>query len=127
MNRKGFTLIEIMLAIVILVIGLFALASAMTTVTRMVTWSANRSKATAFTEQIYERQISRGCSVRTNGQEFLTVGSNFLASVRWEWSDFPGTDVLNKNAHKLLLTTTVRLAGNRVRTNTTETEIHCLI
>ncbi|HKR57080.1 MAG TPA: prepilin-type N-terminal cleavage/methylation domain-containing protein, partial [Gemmatimonadales bacterium] len=51
MNRHGFTIVEIMIAVVILCVGLLGLASAGATVTRMLAKGKGNSLVADFTQK----------------------------------------------------------------------------
>ena len=65
--RAGFTLVEMMVAIVILSVGLLGLAGTSAVVTRQVGGGANFAMAGQVAEARMERLRSLGCSKITNG------------------------------------------------------------
>ena len=83
MNRRGFTIVEIMIAVVILCVGLLGLASAGATVTRMLAKGKGNSLVADFTQKTLDSVRSLNwCSgtPTTTGSNTLKVGSQTLAT-----------------------------------------------
>lgn len=83
MNRKGFTIVEIMIAVVILCVGLLGLASAGATVTRMLAKGKGNSLTADFTQKTLDSLRSLNwCSgsPTTTGSNTLKVGNQTLAT-----------------------------------------------
>jgi prepilin-type N-terminal cleavage/methylation domain-containing protein len=83
MNRKGFTIVEIMIAVVILCVGLLGLASAGATVTRMLARGNGSSLTANFTQKTLDSLRSlnwcSGTPTQT-GSNSLKVGNQTLAT-----------------------------------------------
>ena len=85
MNRRGFTIVEIMIAVVILCVGLLGLASAGATVTRMLAKGKGNSLVADFTQKKLDsvRSLDWCNSTPTKtGTTTLKVGSQTLATNR---------------------------------------------
>lgn len=83
MNRRGFTIVEIMIAVVILCVGLLGLASAGATVTRMLAKGKGNSLVADFTQKTLDSVRSLAwCtgSPTTTGTNTLKVGTQTLAT-----------------------------------------------
>jgi len=83
MNRHGFTIVEIMIAVVILCVGLLGLASAGATVTRMLAKGKGNSLVADYTQRTLDSVRSLNwCSgsPTTTGTSTLKVGSQTLAT-----------------------------------------------
>jgi prepilin-type N-terminal cleavage/methylation domain-containing protein len=94
MNRRGFTIVEIMIAVVILCVGLLGLASAGATVTRMLAKGKGNSLAADFAQRTVDSLRSlnwcSGTPTKT-GTNTLKVGSQTLATGTINVAKF-GTD-----------------------------------
>lgn len=68
MNReRGFTIIEVIVAIIILSVGLLALVSSAAVVTRMISQGQRYSEASALANQRFEMLRSQTCAAMANG------------------------------------------------------------
>ena len=94
MNRRGFTIVEIMIAVVILCVGLLGLASAGATVTRMLARGKGNSLTANFTQKTLDSLRSlnwcKGTPTKT-GTNSLKVGNQTLATSTINVSQF-GSD-----------------------------------
>ena len=83
MNRNGFTIVEIMIAVVILCVGLLGLASAGATVTRMLAKGNGNSLTANFTQKTLDSLRSlnwcSGTPTQT-GSNSLKTGNQTLAT-----------------------------------------------
>lgn len=83
MNRRGFTIVEIMIAVVILCVGLLGLASAGSTVTRMLAKGKGNSLVADFTQKTLDSLRSLdwcNSSPTKTGSNSLKVGNQTLAT-----------------------------------------------
>ncbi|HKV72238.1 MAG TPA: prepilin-type N-terminal cleavage/methylation domain-containing protein [Gemmatimonadales bacterium] len=83
MNRHGFTIVEIMIAVVILCVGLLGLASAGATVTRMLAKGKGNSLVANFTQKTLDSLRSLNWCAGTpsqTGTNSLKVGNQTLAT-----------------------------------------------
>lgn len=78
-TRRGLTLVEIVVAILILSVGALALAGTSALMVRRISESARGAAATAVARNRLEYSLSSPCSA-------LTSGSEQLFGVRSEWS-----------------------------------------
>ena len=67
MNKKGFTLIEILIAIVILSVGLLALAGTAAVIMTTLTSTQSRTIAAAVADSRFDRIGSTACASRASG------------------------------------------------------------
>lgn len=79
-RRDGFTLIELMLSVVILVIGLLGLASAMASVTRYQDLAGTRAEMATLAEAKLEQLRGAG-TARTADTVQLVVGGSISSSM----------------------------------------------
>jgi type II secretory pathway pseudopilin PulG len=75
MRRDGFTLIELMLSIVMLVVGLLAMATTMASMMRYQDLSAARTDMTALADNKFE-QLRAAASTRTVDTLQLAIGGS---------------------------------------------------
>lgn len=83
MNRRGFTIVEIMIAVVILCVGLLGLASAGATVTRMLARGKGNTLVSDYTQKTLDslRSLDWCKSTPTKtGTTTLNVGNQTLAT-----------------------------------------------
>jgi len=112
-NRKGFTIIEVVVAVLVLTVGVLGLSATAALVTRMIGQGQRLSEATALAQRRFEILRSQSCSAITSGTE--TVGRYTLT---WRTTDVSGRAV------------TVNLAvtsptADATRTDTFQTTIPC--
>ncbi|HLZ46141.1 MAG TPA: prepilin-type N-terminal cleavage/methylation domain-containing protein [Gemmatimonadales bacterium] len=120
-NESGFTIIEIIIAIIVLTVGLLGLVTTGALVTRMIARGQRSAVATAFGSRRLERMRARACiaTQRVNGQDTLYRGSTWVAFNTWTF-----TDAGNQN-YRLKVVTTYKTIKNSVRSDSTETTIPC--
>ncbi|HJQ65530.1 MAG TPA: prepilin-type N-terminal cleavage/methylation domain-containing protein [Gemmatimonadales bacterium] len=120
-GRDGFTLVEMMIAMIILSIGLLGLASTMAMSTRMIGRGQRSTAAAAFASQRLERSRMAACisSQRQPGSETMTRGGTWVAINTWAFSD------AGNNTYRVRVVTTAKTIKNRVRTDTLETAVTC--
>jgi len=120
-GREGFTLVEMMIAMIILSIGLLGLASTMALATRMIGRGQRSTVASTFAAQRLERSRMAACisSQRLGGSETLTRGGTWVAINTWAFTD------AGNNTYRVRVVTTAKTIKNRVRTDTLETAVTC--
>lgn len=120
-SQSGFTIIEIIIAIIVLTVGVLALASTAALVTRMISRGQRSAEASAFATRRVERMRIAACIdvQRVNGQDTLKRGSNWVSINTWTF-----TDLGNLN-YRLKVVSTYKTIKNRVRRDSTETTITC--
>lgn len=118
-NRRGFTIIEIIIAIMVLTVGLLGLVTTAALVTRMIARGQRSAVATAFASRRLERLRVSACTSQTPGTDTLYRGSQWVAVNTWSFTT-PATQT-----YRLKIVTKSRTTGNKVRTDSTETTIPC--
>ena len=120
-GRDGFTLIEMMIAMVILSIGLLGLASTMALATRMIGRGQRSTAASTFAAQRIERSRMAACipAQRSSGSETLTRGGTWVAVNNWAFTD------AGNSTYRVRVVTTSKTIKNQVRTDTLETAVTC--
>ena len=120
-NERGFTIIEVIIAIVVLTIGLLGLVSTAALVTRMIARGQRSANAAAWSAQRLERLRPAACIPlqRVAGSDTLYRGSTWVAINRWTFTDMGG------NIFRLKIVTTAKTIKNQMRADSTETTIPC--
>jgi len=120
-GRDGFTLIEIMIAIIILSIGLLGLASTMAVSTRMVGRGQRSAAASTFATSRLERSRMAACipGQRSGGSETMMRGGTWVAINNWAFAD------AGNNTYRVRVVTTSKTIKNKFRTDTLETAVTC--
>jgi len=119
-NQRGFTIIEVIIAIVVLTVGLLGLVTTAALVTRMIGQGQRSAVAATFATQQAEQLRAGGCLARTDGSASLNRGSAVAAQTTWTWTTVTAT------TYRLTLATRYPTVQNRTRTDTTETTLSCL-
>ena len=120
-SKRGFTIIEVIIAIIVLTVGVLGLVTTAALVTRMIARGQRSAVASAFASRRLERQRIAGCiaAQRVNGADTLYRGSTWVATNTWAY-----TDAGNQN-YRLKIVTTYKTVKNNVRRDSTETTIPC--
>ena len=120
-NQRGFTIIEIIIAIIVLTVGVLGLVTTAALVTRMIARGQRSATAAAFASRRLERMRVAACidAQRVSGQDTLYRGSTWVAVNTWTF-----TDAGNQN-YRLKIRTLYKTVKNRVRTDSTETTLPC--
>ncbi len=119
-HQRGFTVIEVIIAIVVLSIGLLGLVTTAALVTRMIGRGQRSAVAATFAAQQMEQLRAGRCLVRTDGTASLNRGSTLVAQTTWTWTPVTAT------TFRLSLTTRYPTVQYKTRTDTTETTLSCL-
>ena len=77
MNRNGFTILEVLVAVMVLTVGILAMATTAALVTRMIGQGQRYSEVSAVASQQFEMMRSRSCSALSNGS--ATQGAYVLS------------------------------------------------
>jgi len=119
-RSSGFTLVELLVALIILSVGLLGLVSTGALVTRMIGRGQRSADAALFAARRLERLRAGGCATGgLGGSDTLFRGTTWEAINRWT-----GTD-LSRGRHHLDIITTVNGPGDRDSWFATEAIIAC--
>jgi prepilin-type N-terminal cleavage/methylation domain-containing protein len=119
-TQCGFTVIEVIIAIVVLSIGLLGLVTTAALVTRMIGRGQRSAVAATFAAQQVEQLRAGGCLARNDGTAALNRGSTVVAQSSWTWT------TVGANTYRLSLVTRYPTVQYKTRTDTTETTLSCL-
>src|SRR5207247_3155684 len=81
-NQSGFTIIEIIIAIIVLTVGVLGMVTTAALVTRMIARGQRSAEASAFAARRLERERVAACAAQNNGTETLSRGSTVVATNR---------------------------------------------
>jgi len=120
-NQRGFTIIEIIIAIIVLTVGVLGLVTTAALVTRMIARGQRSATAASFASRRLEMMRSVACvpAQQVNGQDTLYRGSTWVAINTWTF-----TNAGNQN-FRLKVVSLSKTVKNRVRRDSTETTIPC--
>jgi type IV pilus assembly protein PilV len=119
-KSRGFTLIEVVIALVLLDVGLLGLVGTAALVTRMEAESERSAAAANFAAQRLERLRAGACSAHANGADTLFRAATWVAINAWTW-----TELTDSTARKVALTLTSKASSRETRTAHLETEVSC--
>ncbi|OLC08735.1 MAG: hypothetical protein AUH42_00775 [Gemmatimonadetes bacterium 13_1_40CM_70_11] len=121
-NERGFTIIEILIAIIVLTVGLLGLVTTAALVTRMIARGQRSAMAATFAAQRMERLRPAACidAQRVGGTDTLYRGSTWVAFSNWVFVDE------GNSYYRVRVVTTYKTDQNRVRVDTLEAGIPCL-
>jgi prepilin-type N-terminal cleavage/methylation domain-containing protein len=125
-NERGFTIVEVIVAILVLTVGILALSGTSALVTRMIARGNRAAKAASFAAERMEVLRPQGCIARTGGSDTLYAGSTWTAINTWSWGNVPIHAANGPNSsYSLLVVSVFKGAQGMLRTDTLETEILC--
>jgi type II secretion system protein I len=112
-SRPGFTLIELMVALMVFVVGVLAVTSSSAVVMTMIGGSQRRTLAAVVAESRFERLRAMSCTAHANG-------NTTTRGVRETWSVVPLTA-----ADDVTVVVTFPSSGGNMTTQTYRTYIPC--
>jgi Tfp pilus assembly protein PilV len=120
-KRNGFTIIEVIIAIIVLTVGILGMVTTGALITRMIARGQRTAEASAFAARRLERMRVAACvtAQRVNGSDTLYRGSTWSAFNTWTF-----TDLGNLN-FRLKILSTYKTTQNKVRSDSSETTISC--
>lgn len=120
-KRNGFTIIEVIIAIIVLTVGILGMVTTGALITRMIARGQRTAEASAFAARRLERMRVAACvtAQRVNGSDTLYRGSTWSAFNTWTF-----TDLGNLN-FRLKIKSTYKTTQNKVRSDSSETTISC--
>ena len=120
-NNKGFTIIEIIIAIIVLTVGVLGMVTTAALVTRMIARGQRSAQASAFAARRLERMRVAACvnAQRVDGSDTLYRGSTWVAVNNWTFTD---AGSLN---YRLKIVSVYKTELDKTRRDSTETTISC--
>jgi prepilin-type N-terminal cleavage/methylation domain-containing protein len=127
-NQRGFTIIEIIIAIIVLTVGVLGLVTTAALVTRMIARGQRSAAATAFQARRIERirsmvsgQVFGNCVLPAPGSDTLYRGTTWVAINNWT----AAPNAANAQNFRVKVVTTYKTQQNNVRHDSTETTFSC--
>jgi prepilin-type N-terminal cleavage/methylation domain-containing protein len=120
-SRRGFTVVEVVIAIVVMSVGLLGLVTASAMVTRMIARGQRTAKGSTFGARRLEILRTTGCSSQAAGHDTLYTQSNVaVATNSWVFSA-----TTQANAWTVVDTASYQTAQGKWRKDVLETEVLC--
>ena len=88
-SARGFTLVEVLVALLVFAVGILGLAAETAALTRQLARAQRAAFASAAAATRLERLRAGACMVRTDGTETTLRDRTVLAVLQWTWSS-PG-------------------------------------
>ncbi len=120
-NQGGFTILEILIAVVVLMVGVLGLVMTAALVTRMM-GRANRAQLAAnYASQRMEKMRTAACidAQRTAGTDTLYRGGSLIATNTWSYT------ALGNSYYRLSVITRWETVKNNLRSDTLEAGVPC--
>jgi prepilin-type N-terminal cleavage/methylation domain-containing protein len=119
-REQGFTIVEVIVAILVLTVGLLALVTSAALVTRMIGRGQRSAVAAQYAQRRLEMLRASGCKAQTGGSEVLMRGGVPLDSLTWRFANTAA------NHWQIVVRSNYQTALGKWRTDSTETQISCL-
>ncbi len=120
-NRRGFTVVEVLVAMMVMTIAVLALASSSGLTAKMMRRGHNAEMASAFAMQRMDQLKMTGCTARTDGKDTLYRGGSVPAAINsWVWSNG-----VRPSSYRIRMTTTYQ-SGSVTGTNISENSLSCV-
>ncbi|HXM39551.1 MAG TPA: prepilin-type N-terminal cleavage/methylation domain-containing protein [Gemmatimonadales bacterium] len=119
--KRGFTIVEVLVAIVVLTVGLLGLVTTAALTTRMIARGQRSSMAATFAAQRMERLRVSGCTNQVAGADTLYRGSTWVAVNTWTFAN------VATSTWRIVLVSTYKTQLNKTKIETMETSISCLV
>lgn len=127
-NNRGFTIVEVIIAVIVLTVGILAMVTTAALVTRMIARGQRSADASAFMARRLERlravasgQATGACATPLPGADTLYRGSNWVAFNTWTVTPVVG----NPQNFRIKVVSTYKTTQNRVRRDSMETTFSC--
>lgn len=121
-SESGFTIIEVMIAVVVLIVGMLGLVMTAALLSRMMGRSSRAQAAATYASARLEKMRAAACNpvLRAPGQDTLYRGGQWVAVNNWSYID------LADGTYRLRVITKWQTAQTRTRTDTLEMGIPCI-
>lgn len=119
-QEQGFTIVEVIIAILVLTVGLLGLVTTAGLVTRMIGRGQRSGAAAQYASRRLEMLRVSGCTSQASGSERLMRGSEPLDSLSWRFVN------LGSNHWEVVLRSKYQTALGKWRTDSLGTEISCI-
>lgn len=120
-SERGFTIVEVVIAIIVLTVGLLGLVATSALVTRMIARGQRSANAATFASKRLEQLRVTGCRSQAAGKDTLYTQSGTVAAIN-SWAF---TDATNKH-WTIVDTLKYQTSKGAWRTDIMETQVSCL-
>jgi len=114
-DQRGFTIVEILIAITVLTVGLLSFLGTSALITRMLARSDRAATATFYAQERIERLQGQPCGTMTSGNETRTGGYQ----VNWTLTPASGSE-------RARIIVRYRTGPTTAREDTLETSVLCV-
>ena len=120
-NEGGFTILEIMIAVVILMVGVLGLVMTAALTTRMMGRANRAQQAAAYAQKRMEMMRASACitAQRNAGVDTLYRGSAMIAYNTWAYTD------MGSGSYRLRVITRWETVKNQMKSDTLEQGVPC--
>ncbi|HEY6210014.1 MAG TPA: prepilin-type N-terminal cleavage/methylation domain-containing protein [Gemmatimonadales bacterium] len=125
--RTGFTLVEVIVALVIFAVGLMGLMGTSMLATRMIVHSQQTSIGVAFAKRTLDSLRVAGCAAPLNGSATLKRGTTTVDSLSWTFTAQASGTGIGPASQSVRLILKSLVAPNHWRAGLYETELSCLV
>jgi len=120
-QEQGFTLVEVIIAVLVLTIGLLGLVGSAALVTRMIGRGHRSGVQVAFSQRRIEMLRSTACTNQATGTDVLMRGGVPVDSLSWQFVN------LGNSTWQVIMTSKYQTDRGKWRSEISETEISCII
>jgi prepilin-type N-terminal cleavage/methylation domain-containing protein len=127
-SNRGFTIIEVLIAMIVLTVGVLALVSTAALVTRMIARGQRSADASAFMARRVERlravasgQLAGACAAPLPGADTLYRGTNWVAINTWTVTPVVG----QTQNFRIVVRSLYKTTKNKTRRDSMETTFSC--
>jgi type II secretory pathway pseudopilin PulG len=119
--RRGFTIVEALVAVMLLAAGLLALAGTSASVSRLIGEGRRSSRAGALAFQRLESLRTTACLARSSGSDsVMNASGKTLSKNTWSYVD------LGKSTYRIQLVVTYPARAGVTRADTLDQEVSCI-
>jgi prepilin-type N-terminal cleavage/methylation domain-containing protein len=122
-REQGFTLVEVIIAIMVLTVGLLVLVNSSALVTRMIAQGQRSAVAATDAARILDSLRAVACTARNAGSAVVWRGAVPVDSLNWRYAADPQAT----NHWRLVLSSKYRTKQSQWRRDSMETYISCLL
>jgi len=120
-QERGFTLIEVIIAVLVLTVGVLGLVTSAALVTRMIGRGHRSAVQVAFSQRRLEMLRSTACTNQATGTDVLMRGGVPVDSLSWQFVN------RGNSTWQVIMTSKYQTDRGRWRSEISETEISCII
>ena len=122
-REQGFTIVEVIIAILVLTVGILGLVTSAALVTRMIGRGQRSAVAAQYALRRLEMLRVSGCGSQAAGSEVWWRGGTPVDSVSWSFNNMGAVPAPH---WQVVVRSKYQTALGKWRTDSTETEISCL-